>query len=218
MSEDNNDIIDDIDETLDLSDLDEVDSVIDDLDKSLSDIDISVNADSNQDDNKEESDHIGIEDVNDHGPTIDESDHSMSEDETGEIQVSGLSDADLEKDESNLDQPNNESAQGLSDVDSTTEVLLDDVNAAMEGIENLKEVEDFDPLGAKEAVFHEDSIELPDFKSAEDITTIITTFETYSLAALEESLKKLSPDMFMIMGIRKDKKKLHLSLRKKSSK
>ena len=148
VSDNSKDILDDIDETLDLSDLDEVDSVIDDLDKSLSDIDIDVDLKS--------ADSSVVPDNSE--PSDAESAESLDEEATGEIQVPDLEIA----------------APPEDDLDSTTEVLLDDVNAAMEEIDNLQEIDDFDPL---EAGIDDDGGEtatLPDFKESEDITSIIS--------------------------------------------
>ena len=186
---DNDESIDtEIEESLDLSDLDDVDSAIEDLDKSLSSIDIN---------------------------------ESLKEPSTGDNDA--LADADIdatgEYDLEAID-ANNVEGYMSSEMDATGEINTEGLNEGSQSdeAEEIKgEIDDFDPLEA--SVDEPDDVndfELPDFSDTENLSSILSSFETYSIENLNASLKMLDPVLFSDNGdYVRSKRKIKSILKKK---
>ncbi len=225
LSNENDSIDIDIDESLDLSDLNEVDEVIDDLDKSLSDINLDEISEASdvkkphrsEYDSTEESSNevVGIssDDGEPVGLSSDDGEPvglSSEDDKTGDIPI--------ENSYEDLD-ATGEFVQGQAEeMEATGEIEISDTldsknettefeatedtnDSISEGLENLDSIEDisvdFDPTDIiSDESDQENAVVLPNFKECEDLSVALSRFEHYSIDQLNGCLDQLGPELF----------------------
>lgn len=171
----------DIDDSLDLSELDDVTSMITDLDKSL--VDIDMNLSDLEEPSNESPDEINDEIKNDsdeESPTLPDFDLPSSDEEELPDNVVSLDEASrVEEDVASDDES----------IDITSEIEEEEVSV------------EFDPLAVSQNNEDDEvSLDLPDFKNEETFSDALDVFDSFSLEHLNLALEKISVDDFLDKG------------------